>query len=254
MLADLLAEKNKTTFNSYVANKYGLELAIYVEQVISYYNEACRNETLQDGGVRLPREEITKHTTLSIDEQLNIDEQLESMRVLERHVDDVNVVMPNMHTLIVLFSDEDLEVVDMANKLKNAVSKSCTSDEKKKQKITRNLKAYITTDNEQLRQAYYDWIDSMAEADVRQPLNKMAVIQAQQFITDFAGNNLELALSIVNSCAIYAYRCMEWGVRIAQGCMNIKSNVNKPVNSQIAYASPQTQNVTPKPIDYGVCF
>lgn len=253
MLADLLAEKNRATFNSYIANKYGLELAIYVEQVISYYSEACRNETLQDGGVRLPREEITEHTTLSNEKQLDIDEQLESMRVLERHTGDVNVVMPNIHTLIVLFSDEDLKVVNMANKLKDAVSKNRKSKEKKEQNIERNLKTYITTDNEQLRQAYYTWIDSMVESNPT-ALNREGVLQAQQFIDEFVGNDLELALTIINCCAIYAYRCMEWGVKIAHDRLNIKSNLNKPVNSQIAYASPQTQNVTPKPIDYGVCF
>lgn len=210
MLIDLFAQDNVTTFNSYIANKYGLQLAIYLQELLTLYRKAYYKDMLKGGWIKLERDYITARTTLTVEEQIIIDEQLEKMCIISRKKDSEDLIKLDLNKYISLMSDDTMEVVDMAIELKNKASKSKTQQERTANSKKRNMKSYVVQESNELRQAYYDWIDSVVDAG--KTLTKISVQQAQKLVDECSGGDLNKSLYYVNTAAILAYQNMEWAI------------------------------------------
>lgn len=80
----------------------------------------------------------------------------------------------------------------------------------KKESVARNLKSNIVTSNEELREAYSGWIDSVI---ARQGwMSKEAVIEGQRLIDEFTARDLDIALEVLKVASIGGYRDMNWAI------------------------------------------
>ena len=76
MYLDLLSQSNYLSYNIPIANLFGLQMSVYISEVISILEKATRKKVLVDGYVFLDREYISSRTTISIDDQLDFDSRL----------------------------------------------------------------------------------------------------------------------------------------------------------------------------------
>ena len=98
-------------------------------------------------------------------------------------------------------------------------------DQKKSTKaemIRQNLKNNILTTNEELRNAYCEWIDSVSHK--RGYMAKKAVIEGQKIVDQFSNHDLDVALKIIGIATVNSYVDMNWAIN------NYKQNVKNRTN------------------------
>ena len=119
--------------------------------------------------------------------------------------------------------DEDL--------LKDISSLSKSKKKTKSEVIEDNLKDNILTTNTELRDAYYEWIESVLTK--RGMMTKAAVIYAQQAIDKFSNRNLDVALKVLQIASIHGYENIEWAI----------NTYNK--DYKVGYTIPQSAKTKP---------
>ena len=216
MYLDLLSQSNYASYNIHIAKLFGLQIAVYISELISISEKATRKKVLVDGFVFLDREYISDRTTISIDDQLDFDSKLEDVGVLEKR--SVNEIKLNIKQLSYIITQEDEpireEVVSVMKKAKR-LSKKVKDDY-----AIDNLKRSITTTCEELRNAYYDWIDCVYAKDGF--MTKRAVAYAQEAIDKYSNRNLDKALEVLNIASINGYRDISWAINYI---LNSKNNL-----------------------------
>ena len=80
-----------------------------------------------------------------------------------------------------------------------------------RQKTILELKDFIKCSNEELLNAYRDWVDGVY-ANPRGYLSKRAIIVFQRDVDEFARGDLDLALKIIEIATINGWRCAEWAI------------------------------------------
>ena len=207
MLLDLLSSTNHVSFNIKLAQLLGLHTAVYLSQIIDINEKAIRKNRIKDGFFNLNREYIKTRTTLEPAEQRDIETNLVKLSIIEKVKGKPDTISLNITTLtsIMMTPDEDLlkEINIIANQ---PVEKKKT----KTQQITENLQQTIITNNVELRQAYYDWIDAVIQKDGF--MTKQAVISAQNNLDTFANHNLDIALKVLEIATINGYRDITWAI------------------------------------------
>lgn len=222
MYINLLSQSNYSSYNIYIAKLFGLQAAVYIAELISISEKAMRKKSLVDGYVFLNRDYVLDRTTVSIDDQLDFDSRLESLGILEKR--SVNEIKLNIKQLAFLVAGDDEptkeEVVSTMKKAKRL------SKRLKDEYVLDGLKRAVNTQCEELREAYYDWIDSVFAKDGF--MSKKAVIFAQEAIDAYSNRDLDKALSVLNIASINAYRDMTWAIN--QAINNEKNNLKFDVN------------------------
>lgn len=218
MYLDLLSQSNYASYNIHIAKLFGLQIAVYMSEIISISEKATRKKALIDGYVFLNRDYISDRTTISVEDQLDFDSKLEDVGIIEKR--SVNEIKLNIKQLAFLITQEDepireevVSVMKKAKRLSKKVKDDYTID---------SLKRSITTQCDELRNAYYDWIDSVFAKDGF--MTKKAVTFAQQAIDSYSNRNLDKALTVLNIAAINAYRDITWAIN--QAIANEKNNLN----------------------------
>ena len=106
-------------------------------------------------------------------------------------------------------------------------SSKANAKESKERAMQEALKASIVTTNEELRAAYFAWIEGCFAKDGW--MTKNAVITAQQMIDDFSQRNLDVALEVLRIAATNAYRDMQWAIVSYQKNYNVSYQItNSP--------------------------
>ena len=219
MYLDLLSQSNYLSYNIHVANLFGLQMAVYISELISILEKATRKKMLIDGYVFLDREYISNRTTISIEDQLDFDSKLESLGILEkRSVNEINLNIKQL-SYIITQEEEPIkeEVINVMKKAKR-LSKKVKDDY-----VLDTLKRSITTSCDELRTAYYDWIDAVYMKDGY--MTKKAVTYGQDIIDKYSNRNLDVALDIINIASINGYRDMSWAVNYYNETLG-KKNLN----------------------------
>lgn len=230
MIADIIATDNLIQFNIQLAHLIGLKAAVYVSEIINIQNKAIRKKKIKDGYFELNRKYLTDRTTLNVTEQKEIEKDLASIYVIKKDGDSDKISL-DVNTLanILITPDDDLKkVVSKVAKLKD------TKQNIKEIKIRQELKNYIDTTNDELRQAYEDWIDSVFDKEGW--MSKSAVQQAQKIVDSASDRYLDIALAIVNIASINGYRDMTWAVnafRKDQSKRYTPIQVNDTVNTKV---------------------
>lgn len=208
MLIELLSTSNYSQFNIKVAQIVGLHSAVYLNELMNINEKAIRKNKVSGDSFILDRQYIQSRTTLTEDEQLEIESNLLKIGVLKKDDIDPNVISLDITALTtILMSPDETLIKNIQDVVK--VSKSAAKLSRA-ESVKNNLKKAVTATNDELRLAYYEWIDSAYEQNGK--LSKAAVVSAQQVVDDFANGYLDVALKLIQIATIHGHREMMWAV------------------------------------------
>ena len=229
MLIELLSSSNYVNFNIKLAQILGLKPAIYLSQIMDINEKAIRKNKVDNNYFTIDRKYIESRTTLTKDEQSSIEKDLLNIGILEKDVEKKNTISLNitMLTSIMMTPDEDL--------LKDISSLSKSKKKKTKSEvIEEHLKDNILTTNTELREAYYEWIESVIAK--RGAMTKAAVIHAQPTLDNFCNRNLDIALKVLEIASIHGYEDINWAIN----SYNKEFKVNYTMPSSTSKSKPST--------------
>lgn len=205
MLIELLSSSNYVNFNIKLAQILGLKPAIYLSQIMDINEKAIRKNKVNNNYFTIDRKYIESRTTLTKDEQVSIEKDLLNIGILEKDTERRNTICLNITTLtsIMMTPDEDL-LKDISNLSKGKKKRT------KSEVIEDNLKDNILTTNAELREAYYEWIESVLTK--KGMMTKAAVIHAQPTLDTFCNRNLDVALKVLEIASIHGYEDINWAI------------------------------------------
>lgn len=226
MLIELLSTSNYVSYNIKLAELLGLHAAIYISELMNINDKAIRKNKLNDNYFKLTREYITKRTTLDEKEQLDIEQNLLKLGILEKGEDndDLSLNITTLTTLMMSSDEQLLENVQKLTKLKNKTPKAT-----KAEKIKEELKTNVVTSNQELREAYFEWIDAVYAKQGW--LSKKAVVCAQSQVDEFSKRNLDVALKLIEIASINGYRDMEWAINKYKSQFNVSYKLTSTPNT-----------------------
>ena len=70
MILDLLSSDMYVSYNVQIANKIGLEEAIYISELININRKAIQKNKIEDGYFNIDRKYITNRTTFKLEKQI----------------------------------------------------------------------------------------------------------------------------------------------------------------------------------------
>ena len=222
MLIELLSTSNYVSYNVKLADILGLHAAIYVSELMNINDKAIRKDRMTESSFSLNREYIKKRTTLSLEEQFEIESNLIKLGIVEKPTDDVNSIVLNINVLTTLLMSTDnelLENVEKLVKLKNKKSKATKADA-----IRQNLKTNIVTTNMELIEAYSDWIDAVYAKQGW--MSKKAVTLGQSVVDNFSKRDLDVALAVISIAAMHGYVDMQWAINKYSEQYKVKREIN----------------------------
>jgi len=205
MLIELLATSNYISFNSKLAHVIGLHSAIYLAEIININEKAIRKDKLDKNAFILDRNYIELRTTINEKEQRELDKGLINLGILKEVEKDHLEIDMTILTSIMMTEDEGL-LKDISKVTQNKK----TQKQAKAEALLTDTKTVVITDDVAIREAYYEWIDTIFAKDGY--LAKKAVSLAQQVLLQFAPNDLQTQLKIINIATINTYRDMSWAI------------------------------------------
>ena len=213
MLIDLLSTSNYVSYNVNIANLLGLKMAVYLSELMNINNKAIhKRKTNSKYGFILDRDYITIRTTLTKEEQLDLDKTLVEFGVLELEDSYLNLDINKLASI--LMSDSKELVQDVKRLVKKQPKPT------KRQSIADGLKGNIVTTNGELIEAYSEWIDAvMAKSGW---MSKKAVVEGQRVVDSISNHNLDVALKIVSIATVNGYRDMTWAVDVYKRQFSLK--------------------------------
>lgn len=214
MLIDIIGQNNTVTFNSYIASKIGLNQAIYLSELLREYAEAQSEKRVIDSYFTLDRAKIYSRTTFDEAVQQGMDVLFVKLNILLKRtsqIDPLNEeISINMNNLINVFATDDEKAVKDLNKLTKSKTAVRLSE---RQKYKVDLKNNLRCSNSELLQAYRDWIEGVY-ANPNGFLSPKAIQLFQETVDNFAQNDLDLALKIVEIATIHGYRDAQWAINM----------------------------------------
>ena len=208
---DLLSPNSYLSFNVNLAQKVGLNAAVYLAELLNQSKIATASGKLTDNlYFKVSRSEVEHNTTLSRKEQATLDETLSNVGVIKISLESNNLlhIDTDLLTSIIL---EDNELTK--KKLEPVIKKrkvSTLSPEAKANAQIANARRAVTTSNEELQEAYYKWIDNL---QVKQGWITASIVEeAQRVIDDFTQRDLDMALAIIHIATANVYKDMTWAI------------------------------------------
>lgn len=223
MLIDLLSTSNYVSFNIKIAKKLGLKQAIYISELMNINDKAIRKNKVDEHYFTLDRKYFYDRTTLTEDEQLDIEKGLLNIGLLEKSEGKDNTLLLNLNVLTTMMLNTDEKIDADIKKILNKKTSRRTKDEA----IIDNLKKSITTTNEELRKAYCDWIDGVYARNGW--MSKAAIILGEKLVDEYSNRNLDVALDIISIASVNGWKDMKYAVEMydknkGQKFKNVKPN------------------------------
>lgn len=226
MLIDLLSTSNYVSYNVKIAEVLGLHTAVYLSEIMNINDKAIHKNKLSGNYFSVDRSYLQSRTTLTVEEQLTIEDSLLKIGVLEKQSGENNISLNiQVITSILASSDESL-IKDIAKIVKSKSVPKRT----KAEVICDELKQNIVTTNLELREAYADWIDSVYAKEGW--MSKKAVVSAQGVVDQFSNYDLDIALQVINIAAVNGYRDMTWAINSYKKDFNVNYKI-KPVTQKL---------------------
>lgn len=230
MLIDLLSTSNYVSFNIRAAQVFGLHSAIYISELLNINDKAIRKNKIDNSVFKLDRKYIEERTTITVEEQLNIEKNLIKIGLIEKPSDSKDDIIVNVTTLTTLLMSEDEELVDNVKTLEKLRRNSNNKKKTKAEAEREMLKGCINVSNQELYEAYCEWIDAVyAKLGW---MSKKAVLVGQQMIDETSNRNLDIALKILEIATVNGYKDMTWAVKTFKD------------NFELQYKVQSRQNVT----------
>jgi hypothetical protein len=241
MLIELLSMSNYGNYNIKVAQILGLETAVYLNELMNINEKAVRKKKIDDNIFIVDRQYIQSRTTIEPLRQEELETNLIKLGILEK-TDKSNNINLNITALtsILAAPEEDLKgIAKIAKKTKNSTSKSTKTEQ-----IVNSLKGNIVTTNEELNNAYSEWIEAVV-AKVNW-MSKKAVVAGQQQIDEFANRNLDVALKVIEIATINGYADMSWAINSYKRNYSVPYQVTPTILSSSNESSNTSTGQKPK--------
>ena len=222
MLIELLSTSNYVSFNVKLADLLGLQPAIYISELMNINDKAIRKDKMTESSFSLDREYVKKRTTLTVEDQLEIENNLIKLGIIEKPTEDVNSVILNINVLTALLMSTDEELLENVEQLVKLKSKK--NKPTKAEAIRQNLKSSIVTTNMELIEAYSDWIDAVYAKQGW--MSKKAVTLGQSVVDNFSKRDLDVALTVISIAAMHGYVDMQRAVNTYQEHYKVKREIN----------------------------
>lgn len=232
MLIELLSSSNYVNFNVKLAQILGLKPAIYISQIMDINEKAIRKNKVDNNYFTIDRKYVEQRTTLTREEQVAIEKDLLTIGILEKSVDKKNSISLNitMLTSIMMTPDEDL-IRDISSLSKGKKKRT------KSEVIEDNLKDNVLTTNIELREAYYEWIESVITK--KGMMTKAAVIHAQPVLDKFCNRNLDIALKVLEIASIHGYEDINWAINSYNKDFKVNYNITNNTSSRVSTFVPR---------------
>ena len=232
MLLDLLSTDMSVSYNVKLAHRIGLHTSIYVTELINIYRKATQKGKLVDEKYfRVDRDYVELRTTLTKEEQRELDQALKNISVVKISSKNRDTIGIDIEELSKLVLDDDANKIE--GTVKTQLKKKAPT---KKDAIIAQLKSYVSASNEELRDAYYEWIE---EAYARNGwMSAASIREAQRAIDNYSGKDLDIALDILHIASTNGYKDIMWAIERYE-----KNGMYKKITSQVNSA---TEMKTPK--------
>lgn len=232
MLLDLLSTDMSVSYNVKLAHRIGLHTSIYVTELINIYRKATQKGKIVDGKYfRVDRDYVELRTTLTKEEQRELDQALKSISVVKISSKNRDTIGIDIEELSKLVLDDDANKIE--GTVKTQLKKKAPT---KKDAIIAQLKSYVSASNDELRDAYYEWIE---EAYARNGwMSAASIREAQRAIDNYSGKDLDIALDILHIASTNGYKDIMWAIERYE-----KNGMYKKITSQVNSA---TEMKTPK--------
>ena len=232
MLLDLLSTDMSVSYNVKLAHRIGLHTSIYVTELINIYRKATQKGKLVDEKYfRVDRDYVELRTTLTKEEQRELDQALKNISVVKISSKNRDTIGIDIEELSKLVLDDDANKIE--GTIKTQLKKKAPT---KKDAIIAQLKSYVCVSNDELRDAYYEWIE---EAYARNGwMSAASIREAQRAIDNYSGKDLDIALDILHIASTNGYKDIMWAIDRYE-----KNGMYKKITSQVNSA---TEMKTPK--------
>lgn len=222
MLIDLLDVSNYGTYNITIANRFGIELSIYLSQILKQVNT---NVLDKEGFVQLDRESIKQVTTFDVNKQTLLDKELCSLEVLtvKKKAPD-SIIFDTVKFASIIMCEDEKFIQDTSKLVKTNTKKGS------KEYIVKSLKEKITTSNDELKAAYCDWIDAVMAKE--NWMSVAAVVAGQKALDSYnTTRDLDVALKILEIASVNGYRDITWAINTFKQQYKGKFNFTPVINT-----------------------
>lgn len=226
MLLDLLDPNNVGTYNITLAQVLGLNTAVYCSELLAIYKKALvKNKMVGDQQIyfKVDRKYIYKRTSLTIEQQLNIDGKLVEKRFLYKDPENPDVMYLNLTVLVSTIANENVEVI---SNLKEFFNESPSEIKRtRREKKVSSLQKSIDTPYPEVNAALRDWIAAIGS----NPKNKLSDQAIKIFLDDvmeFANGNVELAVRIIKIATVQKYIMCKWAINIYEKDLRMQRENN----------------------------
>lgn len=223
MLVDLLSMDNYIQFNIKIAQLLGLHAAVYLSELLNINEKAVRKDKIHDDVFVVDRGYIEKRTTLAKKEQIELDGMLLKLGVLKKVGESEDSVMLDLTVLTALVSAEPGKVSDLEKLVAAAKPKQKRS---KQEVIVQGLKNHVQVNNDELRTAYYEWIDAVYAKQGW--MSAKSVTVAQRDVDNYSQRNLDVALKLLEIATSGGYRDIQWAINSYEKDYKLTYHIPQP--------------------------
>ena len=230
MYIDLLSPNNYVSYNIKLAKYLGLDCAIYLAAVIKI------KDNLDDNcEISYSRDQINYLTTLDIDAQKAVENNLSKLNVISNISTENDTVNVNFHEDVVinLISNTDVKTLGKIKKIVDVKSDIPVGRMTVRQKQCWELKNKIQCYNAELLYAYRDWVDGVY-ANPKGFLSTRSISIFQKTVDDFARGDLDLALKIIDIATVNGYRDATWAINVFNKDYAAKWKAEHSTNTNVA--------------------
>lgn len=216
MLIDLLNPENQLSYNIKIAQVIGLHAAVYLSELMEINGKAIRKEKVdEDGYFMIDRTYVTSRTTLSSEEQTELDHKLSDIDVIkikdEKTPDIIKLDLIHLADIIASDDMKLLQAVTKATKIKTLNSPRAKMTQRQKQ--AEEFKSKLTYPNPEIEAALKDWVDGVY-ANPKGFLSYRSIKSFKETVDSYAQGNLDLALKIIEIATINGYRDATWAINL----------------------------------------
>lgn len=203
------SEENYGSFNTKCAKIFGLECAVYLQQLISILDKVIRkNKFIEETYFKIDRKYIKDRTTFDKIKQKNLELILKKLNIIQEKDDDVITLDLDLLTSILLEEDKD-ELKRLTQICKNNSKE--VKDGEKREAIIVNLQASVVCSNDELLHKLQDWVEVCMR---NKYLNAVTVRQFQNELNNYTQGDLDMALEIVDIAIERIYTQCQWAINL----------------------------------------
>lgn len=236
MLLDILNMNDYISFNVQLARIFGLTGAVYLSELLSIYRKAIKkNKLIDDNYFKLDRVYMRNRTTISLEDQLKVDDVCVKNSLMYKHNDNPDILKLDVTMLLQILSTEDEKTLESLTK---CFQPKKTSKETKKVMITKALQDSIKCSNYELLTALRNWVDSICSKP-NGFMSKAVIETFQKQLNDYTKGDLDLALRLVEIAIIQGYKDCQWAINVYERDLKFKKSNQTFINERLPRVTEQ---------------